>query len=39
MNIPYEKFDKINGKGKFGDVKFIKAVLNDKIDRSSCFPC
>ena len=38
MNIPYEKFDKINGKGKFGDVKFIKAVLNDKITGALVFP-
>jgi len=38
MNIPYEKFGKISGKGKFGDVKFIKAVLNDKITGALVFP-
>ncbi len=38
MNIPYEKFDKINGKDKFGDVKFIKAVLNDTIEGALVFP-
>ena len=38
MNIPYEKFGKISGKGKFGDVKFIKANLNNIIEGAIVFP-
>jgi riboflavin kinase, archaea type len=38
MDIPVEKFDTIMGKGKFGDVKFIKAVLNDNVAGALVFP-
>ena len=31
INISQEKFGLIRGKGDFGDVKFIKAVLNHEI--------
>ncbi len=36
--IPQEKFNIIDGHGKFGDVKFIKAVLNNKIEGALVFP-
>jgi riboflavin kinase, archaea type len=38
MDIPNEKFGIIHGEGKFGDVKFIKAVLNDEVDGAIVFP-
>ena len=38
MNIPAGKFDTILGQGKFGDVKFIEAVLNDKVAGAIVFP-
>lgn len=38
MNIPYEKFGIVHGEGKFGDVKFIKAILNDEVDGAIVFP-
>ncbi len=38
MKIPHEKFGFILGKDKFGDVKFIKAVLNKKIIGALVFP-
>ena len=38
MNIPSYKFDTILGKGKFGDVKFIKAVLNGNVTGAIVFP-
>ena len=38
LNIPPEKFNIILGKGKFGDVKFIKALLNDKVVGALVFP-
>jgi len=38
MNIPTDKFGLINGKGKLGDVKFIKAVLNDAVEGAIVFP-
>ncbi len=38
MAIPCEKFNIISGKGDFGDVKFINAVLNDKIQGALVFP-
>jgi riboflavin kinase len=38
MNIPADKFDIILGKGKFGDVKFIKAVLNGNVTGAIVFP-
>jgi riboflavin kinase, archaea type len=38
MKIPHEKFGLIHGKDKFGDVKFIKAVLNKKIVGALVFP-
>jgi riboflavin kinase, archaea type len=37
-NIPSEKFDIIKGQGKFGDVKYIKAVLNDNVSGALVFP-
>jgi riboflavin kinase, archaea type len=36
--IPREKFGIINGQGKFGDVKFVKASLNNKIEGALVFP-
>lgn len=36
--IPNEKFGLIHGQGKFGDVKFIKAILNDKVQGALIFP-
>ena len=38
MNIPSENFDLVQGKGKLGDVKFIKAVLNDTVQGALVFP-
>ena len=38
MSIPKNKFFLINGKGKLGDVKFIKAILNDKVEGAIVFP-
>ncbi|MFY9638709.1 MAG: DUF120 domain-containing protein [Methanobacterium sp.] len=38
MKIPHEKFGLIHGKDKFGDVKYIKAVLNKKIIGALVFP-
>jgi riboflavin kinase len=38
LNIPPEKFNIILGKGKFGDVKFIKALLNDEVVGALVFP-
>jgi len=38
INIPKEKFGLIKGKGKFGDVKFIKAMLNHEISGALVFP-
>ena len=38
LNIPPEKFNIILGKGKFGDVKFIKALLNDEVFGALVFP-
>jgi riboflavin kinase len=38
LNIPPEKFNIIFGKGKFGDVKFIKALLNDEVVGALVFP-
>ena len=38
MSIPIKKFDTIIGKGKFGDVKYIKAVLNDTVEGALIFP-
>lgn len=38
MKIPHEKFGLIPGKDKFGDVKYIKAVLNKKIFGALVFP-
>ena len=38
MNIPHEKFGLVHGEGKFGDVKFIKAVLNNNVIGALVFP-
>lgn len=38
MNISNDKFGFISGKGKLGDVKFIKAVLNDDVEGAIIFP-
>jgi riboflavin kinase len=38
INISQEKFGLVEGKGKFGDVKFIKAVLNHDIAGALVFP-
>ncbi len=38
INISEEKFDLVEGKAKFGDVKFIKAVLNHEISGALVFP-
>ena len=38
MDIPNEKFGIVHGEGKFGDVKFIKAVLNGAADGAIVFP-
>jgi riboflavin kinase, archaea type len=36
--IPVDKFDLVLGQGKFGDVKFIKATLNNKVEGALVFP-
>ncbi len=38
IKIPDEKFELIHGKDKFGDVKFIKAVLNHEVGGALVFP-
>ncbi len=38
INIPHEKFGLVKGKGKFGDVKFIKAVFNHDVSGALVFP-
>ena len=38
IKIPNEKFGLIYGKDKFGDVKFIKAVLNHEVGGALVFP-
>jgi riboflavin kinase, archaea type len=38
MNIPENKFGIIQGEGKFGDVKYIKAILNDDVNGALVFP-
>jgi riboflavin kinase, archaea type len=38
INISQEKFGLVKGKGKFGDVKFIKAVLNHDVPGALVFP-
>jgi riboflavin kinase, archaea type len=38
INISHEKFGLVKGKGKFGDVKFIKAVLNHDVSGALVFP-
>jgi riboflavin kinase, archaea type len=38
MNISSERFCLIEGNGKFGDVKFIKAVLNNSVSGALVFP-
>ncbi len=38
MSIPRNKFVTVRGKGKFGDVKFIKAILNNIVAGALVFP-
>ena len=38
VNISKEKFELVKGEGKFGDVKFIKALLNHDIAGALVFP-
>ena len=38
MNIPQDNFGLVRGKGKLGDVKFIKAVLNGTEQGALVFP-
>lgn len=38
MNISKNKFGLISGKGKFGDVKFVKATLNSSVHGALVFP-
>ena len=38
INTSKEKFGLVEGKGKFGDVKFIKAVLNRDVSGALVFP-
>src|SRR5664279_2886503 len=38
MNIPQDNFSLVRGKGKLGDVKFIKAVLNGIVQGALVFP-
>lgn len=38
QNIPKEKFGIIRGEGKFGDVKYVKALLNNNIEGALIFP-
>ena len=38
MNIPQDNFGLVRGKGKLGDVKFIKAVLNGIVQGALVFP-
>lgn len=37
-SIPQGKFDVIKGEGKFGDVKLVKAILNDEVEGAIVFP-
>ncbi|MEN4006872.1 MAG: DUF120 domain-containing protein [Methanobacteriaceae archaeon] len=37
-SIPQDKLTNIEGKGNFGDVLLIKAILNDDIDGAIVFP-
>jgi riboflavin kinase len=38
MNISQDRFGLVEGEGKLGDVKFIKAVLNHSISGALVFP-
>lgn len=38
ISIPKNKFGIIQGEGKFGDVKYLQAVLNNEIDGAIVFP-
>jgi riboflavin kinase len=38
ISIPKNKFGLIQGEGKFGDVKYLQAVLNNEIDGAIVFP-
>jgi len=38
ISIPKNKFVLIQGEGKFGDVKYLQAVLNNEIDGAIVFP-
>lgn len=37
-SIPQGKFDVIKGEGTFGDVKLVKAILNDEVEGAIVFP-
>jgi riboflavin kinase len=37
-SIPQGKFDIIKGEGKFGDVKLVKATLNNEVEGAIVFP-
>jgi len=38
INIPQQKMNVIHGKEGFGDVKYIKSTLNNKINGALLFP-
>jgi len=38
MEIPNDKFGIIHGEGKFGDVKYVKAILNNITEGAIVFP-
>ncbi|MDD3986000.1 MAG: CTP-dependent riboflavin kinase [Methanobacterium sp.] len=38
IEIPNNKFGIIHGEGKFGDVKFVKAILNNIVEGAIVFP-
>lgn len=37
-SIPQGRFDVIKGEGTFGDVKLVKAILNDEVEGAIVFP-
>ncbi len=38
INISEDRFELVKGEGKFGDVKFIKALLNHHVSGALVFP-
>jgi riboflavin kinase, archaea type len=38
INISQDKFGLVEGEGTFGDVKFIKALLNHRVSGALVFP-